>query len=648
MIKKLHRCFYAFLILIFINKAFGLLWTAEDVLNDPEGYQRALLERRSLTFPIDDGGILFDDGNFEVNFPIDDGGILFDDGNFEVKVYHYHHDGNVTYWSSNTIYSQGDIVLVSVQSDQNNTEIIPYIYLKTGPSTESLLSINNELNSFVFVSTDWANLLEYVPSKIPSDLENGWTQDVTENVQIYFNKTYAPSEFDDGVQSLIENRYENGLFLSTDDSSEVLNFLFESEGNASSSKGYQEGVNNALEEINNNLADYGFRDADSVQNEIIDLLSTQQRNIKSFTQGWFFTQKLGWLFCTEKTYPYIYDATSNNWVLHGSSPSKSGLFYPNLGLVVESDESTISTFWDSLKTYYDRETIRAGFPVFERSIFTVADLSMEFLSELHDIHQTNHINSVLRIYSNQEFDYESFPAEKPQRINEWVLNWGNDLFKLLNKTYPNLAAVVKTQYSYYDYFPEDEFSDRISDPFNVISKFEELEVSATQKANILQAVNHNQPQLIFTHRNFTPFDAGFFYAKQNYLEFSLLEISSDTLQNEYDDYLKSTYDEGFENGRQHIHNLLEEKSGSLSINVGTNSFVHLSQNFFNELTSTSTSKPYINGWYYTSKDGWLWTNNEVFPFIYRNSDTSWLYFYGRDEGSLFYDYKNKSYVPLSE
>ena len=195
-----------------------------------------------------------------------------------------HHDGNVTYWSGNTIYSQGDIALVSVQSEQNNTEIIPYIYLKTGPSNDVAVAFITEPNSFVLIEF---NLLEYVPSKIPSDLENGWVQDVIENVQIYFNKTYAPNEFDDGVQSFIEKRHENGLFLSTDDPSEVLNFLIEDEGNASSSSGYQEGVNYALEEINNNLTDYGFRDADSLQNEIIDLLSTQQRDIKSFTQGWF-------------------------------------------------------------------------------------------------------------------------------------------------------------------------------------------------------------------------------------------------------------------------------------------------------------------------------------------------------------------------
>ena len=317
-------------------------------------------------------------------------------------------------------------------------------------------------------------------------------------------------------------------------------------------------------------------------------------------------------------------------------------------MVIESDESTISSFWELLVADYDKETIRAGLPVFERSTFKVEDLSMEFLSALHDVHQTNSITSIFKLVSDHEFDYESFPAEKPQRINEWVLYWGNDLFKLLNKTYPNLAMVVKTQYSYYDYFPEDE----ITDSFNIVSNAERAALidgeadSAAQIANILEAINHNQS--IFTHRNFTPFDAGFLYAKQNYLEFSLLEISSDTLQDEYDDYLKSAYDESFENGKQHIHNLLEEKSGSLIITEGTNSLVHLSQNFFNELTSTITSKPYINGWYYTSKDGWLWTNNEVFPFIYRNSDTSWLYFYGRDEGSLFYDYKNKSYVPLSD
>ena len=69
---------------------------------------------------------------------------------------------------------------------------------------------------------------------------------------------------------------------------------------------------------------------------------------------------------------------------------------------------------------------------------------------------------------------------------------------------------------------------------------------------------------------------------------------------------------------------------------------------FKSLPELTCDKPYTSGWYYTPEDGWMWTNSEVFPFIYRSSDSSWLYFYGRDEGSLFYDYKNKSFVPLSE
>ena len=57
---------------------------------------------------------------------------------------------------------------------------------------------------------------------------------------------------------------------------------------------------------------------------------------------------------------------------------------------------------------------------------------------------------------------------------------------------------------------------------------------------------------------------------------------------------------------------------------------------FKSLSELTCDKPYTNGWYYTPKDGWLWTNNKVFPFIYKNDSQAWLYF--NSEIGAFYDY----------
>ena len=68
---------------------------------------------------------------------------------------------------------------------------------------------------------------------------------------------------------------------------------------------------------------------------------------------------------------------------------------------------------------------------------------------------------------------------------------------------------------------------------------------------------------------------------------------------------------------------------------------------FSNLEDHVCHKPYTNGWYYTPEDGWLWTNDETFPFIFRHKDGGWLYFYGSDEKSFFFDYNKNSVVNLN-
>ena len=31
-------------------------------------------------------------------------------------------------------------------------------------------------------------------------------------------------------------------------------------------------------------------------------------------------------------------------------------------------------------------------------------------------------------------------------------------------------------------------------------------------------------------------------------------------------------------------------------------------------------------WFYDSELGWLWTNADIYPYVYRNDDTDWLYY----------------------
>jgi len=63
-----------------------------------------------------------------------------------------------------------------------------------------------------------------------------------------------------------------------------------------------------------------------------------------------------------------------------------------------------------------------------------------------------------------------------------------------------------------------------------------------------------------------------------------------------------------------------------------------------------STKPYTHDWYYQPEWGWLWTNEDNFPFVYRagigETPGTWLYFSHNPEqsGVSFYDYSQAKWV----
>ena len=54
-------------------------------------------------------------------------------------------------------------------------------------------------------------------------------------------------------------------------------------------------------------------------------------------------------------------------------------------------------------------------------------------------------------------------------------------------------------------------------------------------------------------------------------------------------------------------------------------------------------------WLWKEEMGWLWTDEDIYPFLYHNSNETWLYFYGQLDGSrLFYDYDRKEWIILRD
>ena len=54
-------------------------------------------------------------------------------------------------------------------------------------------------------------------------------------------------------------------------------------------------------------------------------------------------------------------------------------------------------------------------------------------------------------------------------------------------------------------------------------------------------------------------------------------------------------------------------------------------------------------WLWKEGFGWLWTNKEIYPFLYQNGNGGWLYFFGSREGTLlFYDYSTKRWITRTD
>lgn len=69
------------------------------------------------------------------------------------------------------------------------------------------------------------------------------------------------------------------------------------------------------------------------------------------------------------------------------------------------------------------------------------------------------------------------------------------------------------------------------------------------------------------------------------------------------------------------------------------------------LTATGAT-PHTNGWYYQPEWGWVWTNANVFPYVYRSplggKQAGWLYFREGSAPPYFHDYATGTWTKLGE
>ncbi len=71
----------------------------------------------------------------------------------------------------------------------------------------------------------------------------------------------------------------------------------------------------------------------------------------------------------------------------------------------------------------------------------------------------------------------------------------------------------------------------------------------------------------------------------------------------------------------------------------------------NELTKNNQSpnSTFVNGWVYDPVVGWLWTNNSVYPMVYKSDSNAWHYYkVGTSNPRLFYSYDSEEWQSWDE
>jgi len=64
-----------------------------------------------------------------------------------------------------------------------------------------------------------------------------------------------------------------------------------------------------------------------------------------------------------------------------------------------------------------------------------------------------------------------------------------------------------------------------------------------------------------------------------------------------------------------------------------------------EMKALSGATPYVVGWFYT--DGkWMYTDVDIYPYIYNSTDKAWLYFQSGNETPRYYNYKTHEWMQL--
>jgi len=122
---------------------------------------------------------------------------------------------------------------------------------------------------------------------------------------------------------------------------------------------------------------------------------------------------------------------------------------------------------------------------------------------------------------------------------------------------------------------------------------------------------------------------------------STVEEITQLLSEELSNYNVSSISELYEKGKSE-----GEKQGKDAVLNDPASYKLISQSVYESDVLKAGNNSVINyttGWFYQKDRGWMWTNNNILPWIYSVSE-GWLFFKRDGEKNRIYSYKNKQWT----
>jgi hypothetical protein len=142
---------------------------------------------------------------------------------------------------------------------------------------------------------------------------------------------------------------------------------------------------------------------------------------------------------------------------------------------------------------------------------------------------------------------------------------------------------------------------------------------------------------------------GMGYTLRDDLETGFLFSSSGTIEPP-NESTKDTDGDGLPDEVEIAAGMDPDNNDSRIVNAVYNYFFERDGSVARDLVAAT---PHTYQWYYQPEWGWIWTNEKIFPYVYRSSadgqTAGWLYFSQKSANPIrFYDYAAKKWVTLGE